>query len=79
MIERDYEHQLHWLAAVKELEKAEERGVIVPVEFPYFEGEGEGEESTRTSSGAPPTRPQRAKGNGRRARRRTARATRSSI
>ena len=38
MIERDYEHQLHWLAAVKELEQAEEQGVVVPVEFPHFEG-----------------------------------------
>ncbi len=37
MIERDYEHQLHWLAAVKELEAAEESGVVVPVEFPHFE------------------------------------------
>ncbi len=38
MIERDYEHQLHWLAAVKELEKAEEPGVVVPVEVGHFEG-----------------------------------------
>lgn len=38
MIERDYEHQLHWLAAVRELESLEEPGVVVPVEVGHFEG-----------------------------------------
>lgn len=37
MLERDYEHQLDWLAAVKEVEAAQEQAIAVPAEFPHFE------------------------------------------